>query len=173
MPAGTIPSPSSATSSVPTSTPSSSPTTKSSAAPDFPEGVPAAARKHTKEGAVAFVRHYVSELNAAWRDPDPDRIGRLCLKTSKSCQAFIVAAEELDREGRRYSSDAVRIDRAGPFGEAGKQFRVEFHGGQTGARVVDANGKVVDEESVSTTHNMFFLEWTTSGWMIAAIKDFK
>lgn len=169
-PVSTASAPSSSVATSVTAAPAASPT---SAAPDFPEGLPAAAKKHTKDGAVAFVKYFIDQLNRAWRSPDPRRIKQLCAETSKSCQSFIETAEHLRRQGHRYDSDPVRVDHAAAFGEAEGLMRVELFGGQTGARVVDGAGSIVEEEATSSTQNMFYLDWSSSGWTVAAIKDVK
>ncbi|WP_353356630.1 DUF6318 family protein [Intrasporangium sp. DVR] len=154
--------------------PSSAAATKrTAAAPDFPAGLPAAAKKRTKDGAKAFVEHFIDQLNRAWRSPDPRRIKQLCAEASESCQSFIQTAQDLERHGHHYDSDPVRVDKATAFGEAGGLMRVEFLGGQTGARVVDVAGRTVEDEATSTTHNMFYLDWNLSGWRVTAIKDVK
>ena len=50
-----------------TTAPTGTPTTvkPSSAAPDFPDGLPAAAKKHTKDGAKAFVEHFIEQIGRA------------------------------------------------------------------------------------------------------------
>lgn len=150
-------------------TTSAAPTT--SAGPDFPAGLPEAAKKKTKAGAKAFVEHFVSELNKAWRLAEPERIARLCRSaTSKSCTALIKTATDLRAKNQHYDADPLSIERIVPLGEANGLTRLDFRGHQELASVVDRSGNVVLTDSREPSHFMFFLEWTGAGWHVNNLK---
>jgi hypothetical protein len=160
-----------ARSSVVASSTPSTPRETSDAGPQFPAGLPEAAKTKDKAGAEAFVRYFISELNASWRNPDPERLKPLCQPASKSCLAFQEVAADLAREGNKYAHDPVRIDRLLVLASTGAQRRVQMLGGQTGAEIVNGAGRVVDSDKKSTTDNMFYLRWGPTGWTVEAVKD--
>ena len=154
---------------VPTvSAPSSSVATSAPAAPDFPEGLPAAAKKHTKDGAKAFVQHYMDRLNVAWTTPDPDAIRQLCdVSVSKSCAANLQDAEDYKRKGWKYSGKAARTLRVDTLGlESGGTHRVLWTGIQLRNDIIDAKGTVRESYPREDLRLVFDLRWTASGWLI-------
>ncbi|GAB3655754.1 hypothetical protein GCM10027596_09130 [Nocardioides korecus] len=66
---------------------SPSPTASASSAPT-PPALPAAAREKTKAGAVAFAKHYVSQLNYAALTGDVGELRALALGSCAGCQAL-------------------------------------------------------------------------------------
>ncbi len=156
---------------VSTSKPSPSRTTTAApataAGPTFPKGVPADARKHTKEGSVAFVKHFIGELNRAWTKPDPGLLEPLCTAdSSKSCAAMIRTATDLKAKHQRYDRDPVSIKELIPLAPNKEQFRVVFIGLQERASVVDSSGQTVLTDPQESSRLIFLLVWGDSGWVI-------
>lgn len=72
----------SSTTSKPSTTTSSTPTA------DWPPGVPAAAKAHTKSGAIAYADHYVAAINATGVRPRSGVLGRLARNSCKTCHNY-------------------------------------------------------------------------------------
>ncbi|MDC5697645.1 hypothetical protein OO014_10275 [Intrasporangium calvum] len=144
------------------------PAPPTSTAPNFPAGVPVAARKHTKAGAVAFVRHYVDQLNVAWTTPDPEAIRDLCdVRVSKACAANLKDAEAYKRDGLRYSGTPAHTKSIAPLGvEPDQTHRILWTGVQLRNDLVDSKEKVIQSYPREELRLAFFLRWTDSGWLI-------
>ena len=142
-----------------------------STGPAFPAGLPEAAKKKNKAGAEAFVRHFVSVVNASWRDPDPEGIRALCSGISKSCDRYVSLAEDMKAKGRRYSGDAVRVARLTSLGDVNGAKRIFASVDVLGARVVAKDGTVVSQDKSETVKNMFFVIWGPVGWVIQEVRN--
>lgn len=92
----------------PTTTPAtpSSPATTTAAAP----AIPAAARAHTPEGAEAFTRYFIDQVNVAWTTPRTGLISALSLPTCKSCAGLEDGARDLLDQESRYTTPVVALE---------------------------------------------------------------
>lgn len=151
-------SPSSSTS--PSSSPSTSGTT--------PVDIPAAARSHSDAGAEAFVRFYFDEVNAAYLRPSDftaNRILQISTSTCKSCAAGAADVRSLAQAEQRLAKPAFA-----PPADIQTQkltatsYRVSFTMSQTNADVVDASGKVVDNQVAKSQAQLAALVWEEGSW---------
>lgn len=172
---GSDPAPTS-TSSVPSSTTTTPPppTTTSSPRPttDATE-LPAAAMAHTPAGAEAFVHYFNDQVSRAWMTPDVTILESLCLTTSKACSGFQDTASLLAKQHQHFDrvplllkSVAADTSVTGPGGST----RIVAHGTQNAARVLGANGSVVDTVPKKAADYVYYTIWVTGTWKLQEIK---
>jgi hypothetical protein len=155
-----------ATTTVPTT--SASPTATKSQVTD--PNIPQAARAHSPAGAEAFVRYFYSQLNIAWRKPEPGLISSLSAPTCKTCAAIDGSAVDLASKHQHYQGDAFVIASVASIGES----EVLVVGEQPKGAVVDSSGSVVKSKTKAQKSKFAAsLEWSSSGWRIKEIKVLK
>ncbi|MEI2777905.1 MAG: DUF6318 family protein [Tetrasphaera sp.] len=173
---GDDPAPTSATSSAPSASTSASPpprnsTTTSTAdyvptKPDFP----AAAKKHTDAGAVAFVRYYLNVLDYAWSAPNPDILDGLATQDCELCAKLVQTATDSTKGGEKST---------GPVLSVGKVFVVSSTPDLTHlacdlnlhpVSYLDRAGKVVYKETAKTLRWAAQVVWQ-DGWKVRAIGE--
>ena len=164
-----VPTPAAPSSSVATSVTAAPAASPTSAAPDFPEGLPAAAKKHTKDGAVAFVKYFIDQVNQAWTSPDASRLEGMCLTTSKACAAFVDDARELEAKNRRYDGEPVTVVSTEPMGTIEGSQRVLVQLIQEKRNVVDSTGRRVKTDPREELRLLALVRWGQSGWQLASI----
>lgn len=156
---------SSSSSSTPTTT-TSSPSTTTTATVK----VPAAAQKHTPEGAEAFVKFYIDQSNEASIKADVTLLPPLSDPGCKSCRALQSAVEELKTNGTHYDSAPVTVSKATAIdgGPKGQQF-VRVLMTQNKTNVVDAAGKVISTDPRADLARTFSATWRGERWVLFGI----
>ena len=156
------------TSSSPSASPSVSASPSSSPSPSV--SIPAEAMQQTPEGAVAFVKFYFDQVNRAWTTPDETVLPPLSDEQCNSCKNLQADAAELSAKGQRMDpapvavSEVLARDGAAP----GRQF-VSATLAQTGARVLDAAGSVIDQDQPTSGAYNFALIWKGDRWLMQGI----
>lgn len=159
-------------SATPTTAPAapSSPATTTAAAP----AIPAAARAHTPEGAEAFTRYFIDQVNVAWTTPRTGLISALSLPTCKSCAS-------LENDAQRLADADARV--ASPMLEVTETLPAEDK--QTGTTVVVATVKETPTPTIqdgattqstrktTVTRRAFELSAQATGWRVSEIKDYQ
>jgi hypothetical protein len=152
------------------SSPTASPSDSGSPSPSASVSIPAEAMAQTPEGAVAFVRFYYDQLNAAWAAPNSSSLEGLADPTCGTCSNNREHAKELLTAGERVKGDSVTLISASPAPGApeGQEFvDVELH--QLPAEIVAADGSVV--RTVNDRKGMLraVVIWRNDGWLIYGI----
>ena len=159
---------SSSTSSTSTGAPTTgSPTTTATVSP---ADLPPEARKHTPEGAAAFVKFFVEQTNIASRTADTSIIPPLTDEGCKSCAALQEQVQSLRSQQRHYKSDPatnIKTD-AVPGGAKGQQL-VRLRMAQTGAAIVDKSGAVVDTDPREDVARTVSVVWRGNSWVVYGI----
>ena len=156
---------SSSTSSTSTGAPTTgSPTTTATVSP---ADLPPEARKHTPEGAAAFVKYWVEQSNEAWTRPDATLLPPLSDPDCIACKSLQETAEELVAKHQRYESDPVSNIRTEPVPGAptGKQF-VRLHAQQNRVNVVDERGRVVSTDPSKNVVKTVMVQWGDQAWVL-------
>jgi hypothetical protein len=83
----------------PTPSPSRSPSPTATSTTPTPPALPAAAKKNTKAGAIAFVRHYVEVLNYAQESGDVEAIRELSSTACETCKSVAGVISDLYERG--------------------------------------------------------------------------
>ena len=160
---------SSASSASTSPSPSSSSPTTSAYVPVKPT-FPAAAKKQTDAGAIAFVEYYWDALSYAWSQPDSSILDGLSTKQCEPCASFDATAADMQSAGHKFdrapilllSSEIVFNTRD----EASVQTQVE----RTAASVIDQQAKVVKTNTSSKATRVLRLTWSGK-WQVAQIVE--
>lgn len=144
-----------------------------SAEPNFPPGLPSAAKKQTESASRAFVEHFVDVVNSSWHEPNPQAIRAMCSAASKACSSFVDDAIEMKVKNQHYSSSAFRATEIESFPLDPANQRVKARIQVLGTSVVDASGKVVYFETPRSFQAMFHLAWGRGGWALTAMKELR
>lgn len=147
--AGTPAASSRATSSVTTTTAPSATTTSalsptSSVDPVIAK-IPADARAHTQEGAEAFARFYMEQVNLAFTKPDPTALAGLGASSCKTCSSFLTGAKDLEQKGHHHKGLSISVDGAPANSYTPEAAVIQIFVTQHSVPVVDNTGKKVDE----------------------------
>jgi hypothetical protein len=74
--------------------------------------MPAEARPATIEGAQKFAAFWVSQLNLAFKTPNPAPIAELSTVDCVACQGFVSDADDLRRKGEHAEGDLWAVNDA-------------------------------------------------------------
>ncbi len=154
----------------PTTSASATPTTTTSASatPTTTDPVlariPKAARPETMQGAEAFARFYVSQMNAAFTEADRQALSGLYESTCTTCQNFYDTASRFKTEGLRHSKSSFTVRSATASSFTAQSRVVNAFVEQTGVAVVDKDGAVTGRtksaEGVFVISLKFSVHWT-------------
>ena len=172
-PGGSSTSVSSSVSSARSSPSSASPTTTSSSSssaayvpvkPTFP----AAAKKHTDAGAVAFVTYFLELVNYSWTRPQAGLLGPLGTSTCVSCKNLEGTSVDLVASGERFESEL--------FGSTAVRHVVTTDEVQVISTVAQRDvarlntlGEVTGTQPAGATVRSFVVRWVASEWRIEEI----
>ena len=73
------------------------------------ERVPRAARAHSPQGAEAFARFYLEQVNKAWMVPDPEQIRPYALASCKTCANYEGTVEWLQAASLHYDGPPMQL----------------------------------------------------------------
>ncbi|WP_286960865.1 DUF6318 family protein [Arsenicicoccus sp. UBA7492] len=158
------------TSSSAATTSSTSPTTAAPAATSAAApAIPAAARAHTPEGAEAFTRYFIDQVNVAWTTPKTGLISALSLPTCKSCTGLEEGASELAGQRSRYTTPVIALRDVLATSDPKGQTVVK-------ATVVESPSPVAQGRQTSpakgqtvTTRRGFVLAFAGNAWRVSEI----
>lgn len=131
---------------------------------------PAAAKKHTPEGAEAFVRYYLESVNYAWAKPDPSALEGLGLSTCGSCANLQANAAEIKAEGAHLTGPAMRIDMVYHVGTAINLTNVITVISALKVERVNRVGEVLNVTTPEELRRMFELTWS-GRWVVQALGE--
>lgn len=150
------------------SSPTTAATTATSAAAST---IPAAARARTPEGAEAFTRYFIDQVNVAWTTPKTGLISALSLPTCKSCASLEDRVKKLTAANQRYSTPPWSASSVAYQGDTDdKRAVVEMSGMQRSAQVVGLDGRKVGEQPQEKSVRQFVLREAADGWRIDSIR---
>ena len=160
---------STSSSSTPSTTSSSSAPSSSTAATIYPADLPADARKHSSEGAVAFANYYISQVNEAWSKPDATLLPPLSNPDCLSCADLQSTARDLVAKNNRYVSQPITIRSAKFVGNEQAQTHVRVLMTQNRVNVVDAQGQVVSTDAKKEFARTVGVTWEGNRWVLFGI----
>ena len=133
--------------------------------------IPKAARGHTPQGAEAFARFYLEQVNKAWMAPDPELIRPYALDACKTCANYVGTAKWL-REGRlRYEGVPSTLGSSGVVSRSDTDdVVVQVAQVQEPGRILRQDGSL--EQQLHKTASLLDvrLTWDQAAWRIASIK---
>ena len=129
--------------------------------------LPPEARKHTPEGAEAFVRFYLDQINVAWTTPKAGIISRLSDPSCQSCASFEDTAAQLSKDGQRYAATPSTFTTVKAYGgaPAGQQL-VRVVGTQHKVDIVNASGRVVKTDPKESIAANALTIWKGTRWLM-------
>ena len=164
----------------PTSTSSSVSSTPTAPATGNPAlgitGLPDAAKQKTTDGAIAFVKYYVSVINEAYQFMKPGLLEPMALASCKTCDLWEQSvvdytAKEQHTDGPIYRSGGEYYIAANLLNATPPEVHVGTKFPPTAVRLIDQGGQVVKSESVEKPEMVFLVEWTDDGWRVQKAQD--
>ena len=135
------------------------------------ERVPRAARAHSPQGAEAFARFYLEQVNKAWMVPDPEQIRPYALASCKTCANYVATAEWLVSSDAAYDGAPAALGASVVLPESGAdRVLVRVLETQESRRIVDGDGAVADSVPRSTGELEVELLWRQRSWLVRAVK---
>jgi hypothetical protein len=124
----------------------------------------------TPEGAVAFVRFYVDQINRAWTEPNDGTLRPNSTSECLSCAALQETAASLVSTGERFAGPPLQLDSITPRDGAppGQQF-VSAQMQQLASSRVDGSGQVKESQSQASAVRDFVVIWQESRWLMHGI----
>lgn len=136
-----------------------------SASPSY--SVPPAARAKTVDGAVAFVRFYIDQLNKAWMKPDPTLLPPLGESGCKSCDGFETTARGLFQDGLHYDTTPVTITSLLPrTGSAPPKIWIDAEFRQNRANEINREGVVSTPQPAKDLSRVVVVIWQEEKWLL-------
>ncbi|WP_409483331.1 DUF6318 family protein [Arsenicicoccus dermatophilus] len=167
--------PSAPASTVPPAPTSTAPASAASPARgDATAGIPAAARAHTPEGAEAFVRYFVDQINVAWTTPRTGLISSLSLSTCKSCANLEKSAADMAATSSHYAEPTLTLKNV-EYGmdELTRQELVTADVTDTPQPYVTKGGSTQLARRKEIAARSFDVAWSRNSWRISEIKVLK
>ena len=171
------PSPTSSSSSPSASSVSSTPTVAATGNPALGiNGLPDAAKQKTTDGAIAFVKYYVSLINYAYQFGKPGLLEPLALDSCKTCglwaQSVVdYSAKRQHTDGQIYRDGAEYYIAANLLSASPAEVHVGAKFLPTTVRLVDQSGAVVKTEKVEKPEMVFLVTWADGGWRVAKAQN--
>jgi hypothetical protein len=134
--------------------------------------IPKAARAHTPQGAEAFARFYLEQVNQAWMVPDPELIRPYALESCKTCANIVKTAEWLRQQHYRYNGAPSDIGPsiALPKSSTDRVF-IDVSTNQLSRKIIDENGNTAEKVSFAHSASEIELRWSTDCWQVREIKE--
>lgn len=173
---GSDPAPSNTTTSSSTTTPMpstttspSSPTGTTTSADALPSDVPAVARQHSRAGAIAMARYFVSASDAAFRTNDSTAIAAISSTDCVGCQGIVTNVNTNKSKGYHQSGESMTVagvlPRPVPTDTVNQQI-VDLLIDSKGTNTVDQSGKVVDSTKAHKWTLRVLLSWKGGAWSV-------
>ncbi|MEO7132293.1 MAG: DUF6318 family protein [Dermatophilaceae bacterium] len=102
--------------------------------------IPAAARPETPEGAEAFAKFYIGQLNAALSLADPAQVKGLFTEDCKGCTAFLQSAEKMKSNGQRHAGETLTVTDTSVISFVDLRKEIQVDATQNAVPVIDASG---------------------------------
>jgi len=154
-----------------TSTGSASPATTSSPSGTASVAVPAAARAHTKEGALAFAKFYYEMLGDSQYRADSSGLRQLSTESCVACQAFARKADSMRARGQHLDSRSLQIAGAQVTPASVQNgFIVDVLGDDRPSKVLSQDGSVVSASQGAKLTFRTQVLWTSGAWKVSDSK---
>jgi hypothetical protein len=133
--------------------------------------IPTAARAHTPQGAEAFARFYLEQVNQAWMAPDPELIRPYALESCKTCANYVQTSQWLVDNNRHYAGTPSEIGVAVVLPES-KPDRVfvQLVNNQLKSKIVNADGTVHRVLPHIFAGSEVEVQWVHGSWAVRGIK---
>lgn len=155
------------TSSSSSGSPSSSASSSSKGGDAAPE-LPAAAKEHTKDGAVAFATFYWEEGGEALKSGNTKTISALADSQCKVCQTYIDGIDKDAKDGLHADINPTQIgtSRVTDQTERRADYVVTLEANDKQYNVVDAQGKSTGQADPVAYDIQIYVDWEDSRWKV-------
>ncbi len=126
---------------------------------------PVAARKQTRDGAVAFVKYYWATMIYAWAKPDATALPPLAMRSCSNCAIFEKAVDTFVENHQHFSEPPIEVLSADIVYLAEDEAQVITRIKRTKASLVDQSGKVVETNTEEEGTRAFRLKWE-GRWLV-------
>ncbi len=128
--------------------------------------VPEAAKKHTPDGAGAFVRYYIEMINSASFRRQKGLMNGLADPKCVACRAVDADIDDLLKGGERYQDPPLKIVEVYPryVGNEVQQF-VNVIVDDVKNQVVDSGGNTVQRIKGGRSDYLFDVQWRSGEWV--------
>lgn len=151
-----------------TATPMTSATGSSPTTGSGQSQVPEAARANTPQGAEAFTRYFIDQLNEGMSTANPDLLPKLSLATCKSCNSYTSIIQGMRDKSQHFEGQWIS-----PLNFSITDFTVPSASVQTTVsqtgRIVSSNGAVVTT-APSQQGDLVFKLSANDGWRVAEVQ---
>jgi len=131
---------------------------------------PAAAKKQTDEGAVAFVEYYWATLNYALTKPDANILQPLGTSGCEGCRLMQQSVDSLVDKSNSYALPPVVLEKSEKIYNSSGRARVLVKIKAYDVPVLDTTGKVVKKAQSEAFSRLVDLTWH-EGWQVDAIAN--
>lgn len=158
----------STTSSSSSSTSSTSSSSTSTKGGDAAPELPAAAKKHTKDGAVAFAKFYWDEGGEALKSGDTKTISALSANECKVCQTYIDGIEKDAKKGLHADINPTQIgtSKVTEQTENRADYVVTLEANDKRYHLVDSQGKSTGQADPVAYDIQIYVDWEGSRWKV-------
>lgn len=133
--------------------------------------VPKPARQHTMAGAQAFAEFYLSQINEAWRLPDPAVLRPYGSGSCASCANYVRTATALQAKGQRYDGPAGTVRALAWLPESTRdQVYVSALTQQEARQILNQVGTVERSTAEAKVELKLQLAWREARWYVDEIK---
>jgi hypothetical protein len=135
------------------------------------ERIPRAARAHTAQGAEAFARFYLEQVNKAWMAPDPEQIRPYALASCKTCANYVGTVEWLVAGSLHYDGPPMQLGASvvAPESRHDHAF-IELGCNQSQRTILRPDGAI--EKSVKHRYGGAQVEllWVDDAWLVREVR---
>jgi hypothetical protein len=133
--------------------------------------VPEAARQHTAEGAEAFARFYLQQVNEAWMAPDPELIRPYALESCKTCANYVATADWLKAEHLHYRGLPMELGTSVVAPESNRDHGfIEMACKQLPQAIVRSDGSVKKQVKKRLAGTQVELLWILDSWQVGEVR---
>jgi hypothetical protein len=134
--------------------------------------IPAAARPETIEGAEAFARFYIAQVNKAYTAADPVALQGLSTQACKTCEQFVATATKFREDGVHHDAPSLTVTSATATTFGADHYEVTAFLNQAAVKVVDGAGRARSRTSAAKGAFLLTLAFD-SHWLVTRLQTAK
>jgi hypothetical protein len=156
-----------------TATPAVSPTSPATSGPNVrpgerPPAMPAAAKQHTQEGALAFAGYFIRALDWSIATTDPRSLEAMSAPEWRACHSYITELNRLRAEGGRIQGGRITLRSASADPSARdrpSEYQIAVKYVQDPDYVIRPSSLPSPDGTASKTYSsLVLLRWIATGW---------
>jgi hypothetical protein len=126
---------------------------------------------HTAQGAEAFARFYLEQVNKAWMAPDPEQIRPYALASCKTCANYVATSQWLLEHQMRYDSPPSSVGVSVVLPESTRsRALVELVNNQEQSNIVRVDGTRYRVVPHVFGGAQVEVDWADGAWRVRAVK---